>query len=157
MTVDISRAELRDADTLKQIAVGAKAYWGYPPEFITRWAGTFDINAEYFARRNIFVARSNEKIVGWYSLMGDLPTLLLDDLWIEASHIRHGIGRMLFSDAVARAREAGASFLELEAEPNAVGFYERMGARYLRDTYSELERVLPIMGLEISQSGPRQE
>ena len=41
-----------------------------------------------------------------------------------------------------------ATRLELEAEPHAVGFYEKMGARYLRDSEpGAWGRVNPVMGI----------
>ncbi len=39
----------------------------------------------------------------------------------------------MFRFVAERGRQLGASRLEWEAEPNAVGFYERMGGRYFRD------------------------
>ena len=49
-----------------------------------------------------------------------------------------------------RGRELGVSALEWEAEPNAVGFYEKVGGRYVRDSEpSEWGRVLPVMRLEL--------
>jgi hypothetical protein len=38
----------------------------------------------------------------------------------------------------------------MEAEPNALGFYERMGGRYLRDSEpSAWGRVIPLMGVDL--------
>jgi hypothetical protein len=37
----------------------------------------------------------------------------------------------------------------LEAEPNALGFYRKMGGHYLRDYISEWGRRGTIMGLDI--------
>jgi hypothetical protein len=52
----------------------------------------------------------------------------------------------------AKARELGAVRLEWEAEPNAVGFYEKLGGRYLRDSEaSEWGRVLPVMGVSLDE------
>ena len=49
-----------------------------------------------------------------------------------------------------QARQLGATRLEWEAEPNAVGFYEGMGGRYLRESApTELGRTVPVMGLEL--------
>jgi hypothetical protein len=40
--------------------------------------------------------------------------------------------------------------MEWEAEPNALGFYERMGGRYLRDSEpSAWGRVIPVMGVDL--------
>jgi hypothetical protein len=40
--------------------------------------------------------------------------------------------------------------MEWEAEPNALGFYERMGAVYVRDSEpSEWGRVLAVMAVSL--------
>ena len=51
----------------------------------------------------------------------------LDDLFVEPDVMGQGVGRLLVDDVVARARAAGASFVDAIANPNAVGFYERLG------------------------------
>jgi GNAT superfamily N-acetyltransferase len=75
----------------------------------------------------------------------------LDDLWLEPASIGRGLGSKLFEACAERARQLGARRLEWEAEPNAVGFYERMGGRYLRDSEpTEFGRVIPVMGMDLS-------
>jgi hypothetical protein len=39
----------------------------------------------------------------------------------------HGIGRSLFMHPVERAKSLGFQELEIESDPNAEGFYLRMG------------------------------
>ena len=61
-----------------------------------------------------------------------------------------GLGRELFERAAAIARQAGCIRMEWEAEPNALGFYERLGAVYVRDSEpSEWGRVLAVMGVSL--------
>jgi hypothetical protein len=56
----------------------------------------------------------------------------------------------MFEHVADRARELGARRLEWEAEPNAHGFYERMGATYVRDSeVTEWGRVLDVLGVEL--------
>ena len=44
----------------------------------------------------------------------------------------------------------GAKRLEWEAEPNAIGFYEKMGGRYVRESeQTEWGRRLSVMGVEL--------
>jgi hypothetical protein len=41
--------------------------------------------------------------------------------------------------------------MEWEAEPNAIGFYEKMGGAYVRDgDLSAWDRVNPVMGLDLT-------
>jgi GNAT superfamily N-acetyltransferase len=51
----------------------------------------------------------------------------LDDLFVEPESIRLGVGRLLVDDVVARAAGAGARHVDVIANPNALGFYERLG------------------------------
>jgi hypothetical protein len=40
--------------------------------------------------------------------------------------------------------------MEWEAEPNALGFYEKMGGRFLRDSEpTEWDRVIPVMCVDL--------
>lgn len=48
--------------------------------------------------------------------------------------------------------------LEWEAEPNAIGFYERVGGRVLRTSEPTIwGRVLPVMGVELEPSAPAEQ
>lgn len=51
----------------------------------------------------------------------------LDDLFVEPDRMRRGIGRILVHDVAARARAAGAQYVDVIANPNALGFYSRLG------------------------------
>jgi ribosomal protein S18 acetylase RimI-like enzyme len=51
----------------------------------------------------------------------------LDDLFVEPDRMRMGIGRLLVHDVAVRAAAAGASHVDVIANPNALGFYSRLG------------------------------
>jgi len=51
----------------------------------------------------------------------------LDGLFVEPASWGRGVGRAMVDDVIDRAGPAGASRLEVIANPRAVGFYERMG------------------------------
>ena len=51
----------------------------------------------------------------------------LDELFVEPDAMGLGVGRLLVDDAAARAADGGARYLEVIANPNALGFYERLG------------------------------
>jgi predicted N-acetyltransferase YhbS len=76
-------------------------------------------------------------------------------VWVSPEHIGAGIGRALFDHAVRRAAALGAATLIIEADPNAEGFYRRMGARRVGENVYEIEghrRELPLLILDV----PRQ-
>ena len=57
----------------------------------------------------------------------------LDDLFVEPDSMGRGVGRLLVADVVSRAAAAQATCIEVTANPNVVGFYERLDFRVTGD------------------------
>jgi GNAT superfamily N-acetyltransferase len=148
-TVVVRRGSARDAARLKEIAVAAKAHWGYGLERVREWADAGDFTPETLGRMELFVAVADGEAIGWASLKGEGAAAWLEDLWVEPGWIGRGVGSRLFREAAASARGRAAKAIEWEAEPNAVGFYEKLGGRHVRDGTSEWGRTLPIMRADL--------
>jgi GNAT superfamily N-acetyltransferase len=143
---------LDEGERLREIAIAAKAHWGYPLEQVRSWADQGDFSAAGLQAKDFFVAEEDGRAVAFASVIGQGAVCVLDDLWVEPAAMGKGVGAALFRAAQARAKTLGARTLEWEAEPNAVGFYERMGARYLRDSPpTAFGRVIPVMGVDLSR------
>jgi GNAT superfamily N-acetyltransferase len=153
MTIEIRRLAARDSDErLREIAIAAKGHWGYPRDRVVEWASKGDFSAETLGRLEIWVAEEGRDIAGWASLVPGDEVAWLEDLWIDPRWMRQGVGSALFAAVADEARGRGAVRLEWEAEPNALGFYRRMGGRYLRDSpMTEWGRILPIMGVDLRE------
>lgn len=151
MTIQIRRFRARDSnERLREIAIAAKAHWGYRRDRVVEWASKGDFSAETVGRLEIWVAEDGREIAGWASLVPGDEVAWLEDLWVDPRWMRQGLGSALFAAAADEARRRGAVRLEWEAEPNAIGFYRRMGGRYVRDSpTTEWGRVLPIMGVDL--------
>ena len=97
------------------------------------------------------MAEAEGRLVGWAALIPRGELGWLEDLWVDPAWIGRGLGRSLFERVAEEARERGARRLEWEAEPNASGFYEHLGATYLRDSEeTEWGRVLEVLGVELA-------
>ncbi|HEX2268748.1 MAG TPA: GNAT family N-acetyltransferase, partial [Pyrinomonadaceae bacterium] len=62
-----------------------------------------------------------------------------------------GIGKELFLDAMERAAALEVREIEISADPNAAGFYERMGASQIGETDGSIDeqvRKLPRLRIE---------
>jgi GNAT superfamily N-acetyltransferase len=116
---------------------------------VRAWADAGDFTPETLGRLELFVADVDGETIAWASLKGDAATAWLEDLWVEPEWIGKGVGTRLFREAAAHARARGATAIEWEAEPNAVGFYEKLGGRRVRDGTSEWGRTLSIMRAEL--------
>jgi GNAT superfamily N-acetyltransferase len=115
---------------------------------MARWASLLRLPPEYVRDNEVFVA-TRDRIVGFYALIlrRSLPTL--DHPWVLPPCIGQGIGGAVFADVLAHAAQLGAQVIEIEADPNAVGFYAHMGARQVRDTIGDMGRVLLIMAIDL--------
>jgi GNAT superfamily N-acetyltransferase len=150
MTLQIRSARPDEGERLREIAEAAKGHWGYDPDVVRQWAAGGDFSPAGLRAKEFFVADVEGRAVAWGALIPRGDVVWLDDMWVEPEWIGKGVGSILFRHAVERAGELGAATMEWEAEPNAVGFYERVGGRYLRDSEpSEWGRVLPIMGIDV--------
>jgi GNAT superfamily N-acetyltransferase len=139
-----------EGERLREIAIAAKAHWGYDLDRVKQWAAMGDFSPIALRQRDVYVAAVASGPVGWAAAVGQADAWWLDDLWITPQWMGKGIGSRLFEHVAEQARAAGAHRMEWEAEPNALGFYERMGGRWLRESEPSVwGRVNPIMGLDL--------
>jgi GNAT superfamily N-acetyltransferase len=139
-----------DFERLREIAVDAKAHWGYDRALVEDWATRGDFEPESLSTRLLYVAEADGRPIGWAALIPRGDVGWLEDLWVTPAWIGNGVGRLLFEHVSDRARELGARRLEWEAEPNAQGFYEHMGGTLVRGSeVTEWGRVLDVLGVEL--------
>jgi len=146
--MQIVRAKPEDAEALTQIAHAAKRHWDYPERWIEAWRDILTMRPEFIAANVAYCAFEEGRAVGFYVLTTEPDGLHLDHLWILPTAMRRGIGRALFEHAVDQARAAGFDLIRIEPDPNAEPFYQRMGAKRVGASLSEVEgekRELPLM------------
>lgn len=141
-----------EAAILTEIALAAKRHWGYPERWIELWTPQLTFSPEYFRANESWVAVVDEIPGAFYTLLEANEIASIENLWVRPEYMGRGIGKQLFLHAVAVARDRGYNILQLEADPNAVGFYERMGMHKIGERCSEVDgqpRVLPIMEMAL--------
>lgn len=144
----IVRAKPEDAEALTEIAHAAKRNWGYPERWIKAWRDILTMRPEFIAANVAYCAMEDDNVVGFYVLTNENDGVHLDHLWITPAAMRRGIGRALFEHAMAQARNSGFHSIKIEADPNAEGFYKRMGATRAGTRVTEIDgerRELPLM------------
>lgn len=156
MPLVIRRAEPREADALTDLCRAAKRHWGYPPELMAAWADDLLVTPAAIAAQWIYVGEEAGRVVGFFGLRRDdmAATWRLEHLWLDPAHIGRGRGRELFAAAVNCARALGVRELHIEADPNAEGFYLKMGAvrRSLQiSVRAGTRRELPLMTYVIAR------
>jgi GNAT superfamily N-acetyltransferase len=155
--IEIGQASPGYADALTRIAFASKRYWGYPERWISHWSASLTITPEFVRDNEVYAAFVDGEPFGFYALSGTGHELELEHLWVSPAWIGSGAGRLLFDHAMDRAALLEAKRVEIEADPNAEGFYLRMGARRTGENVYQIEghrRVLPLLKMELSRERP---
>ena len=128
--------------------------WEVPPDFQCRkpeYAEYLDVNAVYDQQQRmgqLYWAISNGETVGYMTLAmgsagkkrqadlgidtyGPIPVLVIARLATDERHERQGVGRYMTSYAIGIAKrmalDAGCRAVLANSDPDAVGFYKKMG------------------------------
>lgn len=147
----IRRATPEEASTLTNIALEAKRYWGYPDHWIKHWESDLTISSDFIREHHVYVAEVEGEIRGFYALCVNGEKAELEHLWVTPASIGTGIGKELFLDAMEKAAALAVRDVEIAADPNAAGFYERMGAKQIGELDSPIDgqaRKIPRLKIE---------
>ena len=150
--MQIRRAIPEEAERLSAIALAAKAHWGYPEPWMEIWKPQLTFSPEYFDENESWVAVTDDNPIAFCTLQDKDGIAWIENLWVFPEYIGQGVGKQLFQHAAKLAVDRGCRTLQLEADPNAVGFYEKMGMHKIGERHSEVEgqpRILPIMEMNL--------
>jgi GNAT superfamily N-acetyltransferase len=126
--------EMRDArpderDALRDLHRRSSLVWDADRPHLMAHPEVFGVAGEAIAEGRVRVAvDAGEALLG-FSVIGRVRAGVceLDDLFVDPDAMRRGIGRALVEDVVVRAASGGAREIAVTANPDAVGFYERVG------------------------------
>lgn len=154
VTIELRAAVAADAPRLTALAHRAKARWQYPASWMDAWDRQLTITPGYLAEHRVWVATDAERIVGMCALEDRGDRWSLEHVWVEPSSQGHGVGRRLVEHVLAEARAIHPGIVELLSDPNATGFYERLGARRAGSVAAPMEgapdRELPRYEFNVS-------
>lgn len=148
----ILRASPQQADELTRIAIAAKSHWGYPSAWLEAWRPSLTITPEFIEAHEVYRAVQAGITVGFIALSFQAQTAAIEHLWVLPEAMGSGVGRALFRHAVERARALGARRLQVESDPNAERFYQKMGARRCGERLTNIlgeARSLPLLEMEL--------
>jgi GNAT superfamily N-acetyltransferase len=143
----IRPAHIHEISILTALTLRSKAYWGYDEEFMRRCTDDLTITAEKVPDTFVVDDRGFPVGVCEVRVFPDENRAEVINLFVAPDAMGHGIGRALWNHAVEIARTANVAYLDLVADPNAVSFYEHMGAVIIDEVASGCieGRMLPFM------------
>jgi N-acetylglutamate synthase-like GNAT family acetyltransferase len=156
--MNIRAATTEEAAELTRIAHEAKSYWGYPEHWLQRWDADLTITPEFIATNHVYVAEDGDRLSGFYALTIKGEKAELEHMWVAPDSIGSGVGKELFLAAMQKASELRVATVEILSDPNAEGFYQKMGAYRVGESTSEIDgepRILPRLNIEPMDSSDK--
>ena len=133
MAILLRPALAREAPELSAVALAAKRHWGYAEDVIANWCAELTLSPADIAARPTWVATLEGTIAGFHAVAPAELCWKLEHLWVLPWAMGRGIGVRLLEHALSTALNAGAQGLDIDADPNAAGFYLRCGAQLVGD------------------------
>jgi GNAT superfamily N-acetyltransferase len=152
LPVRVRSATPGEGESLTALCVRSKAHWGYDAQFMKMSAMTLTVSEPDIAAGRVLVAVDDgDVVVGVATVLPEGDSSDLDVLFVDPPAIGGGAGRAMYDAAVALARRQGARRMTILADPHAASFYERMGARFLRNAPSDAipGRTLPFYEVDL--------
>jgi N-acetylglutamate synthase-like GNAT family acetyltransferase len=147
----IRRATTDDTATLTNIAHDAKRYWGYPDHWIEHWRDELTISNDFVNANDVYVSVNDDEVRGFYALVVRNDKAELEHLWVAPKHIGTGVGKELFLHAMQRAGSRDVSEVQISSDPNAEGFYQKMGAHRIGEIQADMDdkpRTVPRLAVK---------
>ncbi len=141
MTLTFKQAAPTDIPLLTETAFASKSTWGYPAEWMEMWWEQIAVSEEFILQNEVVKAFAGARFIGFYILV-DLgeKTWDLDAFWIVPGEMGKGYGKQIFVHVMEFLHQQKAEKLEVVTDPNANGFYEKMGGKWARKFPSKPER-----------------
>lgn len=121
-------AVLEDSELLSETAIMSKKFWGYTDEMIQLWKTDLEITNTYILKNKVVKVYAGASFIGFFAIKwhaDENPEI--DHLWLKPENIRQNYGREIFNFVKDSLWSEGFHKATLTAEPNAKGFYEKMG------------------------------
>lgn len=140
---------LSEANELSELALHSKATWNYSEEFILACKEDLTITEEYIKNNFVYVLVNDNAKIGFFSFLRNDKAL--DFLYIHPHYKGKGYGKILWEYAIEKANELGLKSFTIDSDPNAKGYYLKMGAQLIGETPSTVfkGRLLPLLKYDV--------
>ncbi len=141
---------LEEANELSKLALRSKATWDYSTQFLAACKEDLTITESYIKNNYVYVLENAGVTIGFFSFIRK-DRDILDFLYLHPHYKGKGYGKMLWKAVVEKAIELGITCFIIESDPNAKGYYMKMGAKLIGETPSTVlkGRSLPLLQYDV--------
>jgi GNAT superfamily N-acetyltransferase len=155
-TLALRLAKPDEANLLTNLAMRAKASWGYSDAFMEACRDELTVTPAAMAAWTVWVAQSGPILCGMIALdlKGGSDTAELEDFFVDPDFQGQGVGKILMAALLDECRAHGVEVVGLDADPFAEAIYHRLGFSTVGSSPSKSipGRRLPRMELSLPSS-----
>lgn len=150
----IRLARPNEAAALTELALRAKASWGYSDAFIAACRDELTLTPQKMADWTVWVAEADGALAGMVALSAGDGTGEVEDFFVDQAFQGRGIGSALMATLLAACGELAIGRLFVDADPNAEPIYARLGFSVIgRSPSGSIPgRFLPRMARDVAAS-----
>lgn len=142
--MEMTAAVEADLPELRSIAHDSEAYWGCGQDFMDKFDRVFNITGDFIVDNAVYTGRIGGKIVAFWGLKKMGLTAELEYFYVSRDCIGMGLGKCLWYSLITWCIGKQVKKLTFVTSEQAVGFYEKMGARRCGEAVSEIDgRLIP--------------
>ena len=157
----IRKADVSDSTNLTNISFAAKRYWKYPESYYDAWKNELTIDENYILKNIVYVATFNGDPVGYYSVVENAQDVTVGSVFVEKGfwmehifitpeYINNGVGSYLINHMKSLCIDMNIDRIKIFVDPNASGFYEKVGAKFKYMSKSNIEgREIPVFEMSL--------
>ena len=128
-TPKLRGATAADCSPLTELALRSKASNGYDDTFMAACVAELTVDSEVLAAGEVWLAEDGAGCpLGFFDLRIEGTLAEAEAFFVEPDLKGQGIGRRLWSHFEERARALGADRITIDSDPEALPFYQAMGA-----------------------------
>ena len=138
------KAQRKNVAHLRHIAFHSEKHWGYSDSFMRVFDEKFNITTEFIETHPTFVGVIDDTPKCFWGITLSEDNCELEYFYVDENVLGHGYGKTMWLYMLNWCRENKIERISFVTSPQAVGFYEKMGAVVSGEALSTIDgRVIP--------------
>ena len=122
------KAQVSDVVKLRILARNSEAHWGYNEEFMRIFDETYNITEDFILNSPVYLRWEEDYIAAFWGMVYEDCGWELEYFYVSETSLMKGYGKTMWNHLVSWSREQNITEFEFVTSPQAIGFYEKMGA-----------------------------
>ncbi len=125
--LEIRIPTIEELPEASRLCIRSKAYWGYDKAFMQAVENELTVTENDLVNDEVAIAVTDGDMLGLVQVSASDGACYLEKLFVDPDHLGCGVGKAMFKWSVVVAHHTGCNEMIVEADPQAVQFYIKVG------------------------------